>query len=910
MTVTAARRGSLRCSAAESLERRAYLAGVLSISDASVVENDTGTPALLFTIDWVGTLGEADSCFFNIATSDGTASAAEGDYVAVSQRIDFLPFTSHRKTFRVTVNSDMRDESNETLNVTMSNAINAVIADGTGVGTIIEDDDHRPTVQVVPVSPPFRDTPVPSITIQFSEPVTGFDVGDLVLSRDGGPNLLTAAQGLATSDFQTWTLNGLAGLTAAHGDYQLSVSADPVAAAITDVESNPLAAGASTGWSNIIVVTPPPGPIVADGPEFRVNTYTPESQFFPSTATDAAGNFVVAWTSRSHQDNPPALSDGIYAQLYDAGGVPRGGEFLVNTTVVSNQTYAVAAMDDAGDFVIAWQGQDASDTGIFARRYSAAGVARGPEFPVNAYTLAFQANPAVAMDRDGDFVVTWQSQNQVTPQSFNDVYARRFNGAGVAAGPEFLVNASYTTSQQWNPTAAMDAAGDFVIAWESLQHDPDNSSGIFAQRYNASGAAVGGEFRVNTYTVSDQVEPAAAMDADGDFVVTWHGYEFNGNYGVFARRFDALGNAPIQFDVSTTLAGFQRYSAVAMDDDGDFVVTWQDEHSGANPGPTSIVARRFGADAAAVTGEFIVNSTNVGNHRYPAAAMDADGDFVIAWAGYGQDPGDTQFQAGVYAQRYAAVRAPRVKHVYARGTSWTLPFLAYLESQGLGSSRYGFEIGGGADELAPLPWIGVDQVSIAFDRDVAVEQRHLVVRGLTVATYANSAFAYAPATHTATWTLGQNVPADKLVLDLDGDARTSGVAGTTGLRLDGEWSTGGTFPSGDGNAGGDFQFRLDVLPGDADRSGSVLANDYSDVKKKFFSSTAAPGPAGATQYTVFHDVDGGGNILANDFSEVKKRFFNTLPGGSPAAATSAAPFAPRRARPVAAVLFSSASILE
>jgi len=90
----------------------------------------------------------------------------------------------------------------------------------------------------------------------------------------------------------------------------------------------------------------------------------------------------------------------------------------------------------------------------------------------------------------------------------------------------------------------------------------------------------------------------------------------------------------------------------------------------------------------------------------------------------------------------------------------------------------------------------------------------------------------------------------------------------------------------------------------------VLANDYSDVKKKFFSSTAAPGPAGATQYTVFHDVDGSANILANDFSEVKKRFFNTLPAGSAAAANAAAPFAPRRARPVAAGLFSTAPVLD
>jgi hypothetical protein len=48
------------------------------------------------------------------------------------------------------------------------------------------------------------------------------------------------------------------------------------------------------------------------------------------------------------------------------------------------------------------------------------------------------------------------------------------------------------------------------------------------------------------------------------------------------------------------------------------------------------------------------------------------------------------------------------------------------------------------------------------------------------------------------------------------------------------------------------------------------------VKKRFFASATTPG-SGAAAYSPFHDVDGSGSILANDFSEVKKRFFNTLP---------------------------------
>ena len=109
------------------------------------------------------------------------------------------------------------------------------------------------------------------------------------------------------------------------------------------------------------------------------------------------------------------------------------------------------------------------------------------------------------------------------------------------------------------------------------------------------------------------------------------------------------------------------------------------------------------------------------------------------------------------------------------------------------------------------------------------------------------------------------------------------------MLLDGDWTDGaGAFPSGNGTSGGDFHFGFSVLPGDTSRSGTVLADDYSAVKKKFFSTTSTPVNGSDGDYSPLHDVDGSGNILANDFSEVKKRFFNTLPSGSPALPVSVA----------------------
>ena len=87
----------------------------------------------------------------------------------------------------------------------------------------------------------------------------------------------------------------------------------------------------------------------------------------------------------------------------------------------------------------------------------------------------------------------------------------------------------------------MDANGDFVVVWQSDQQD-GSMLGVFGQRFNAAGGKAGGEFGVNTYTLDKQINPTVAMDAAGDFVVAWSSFGQDGSgYGVYARRYNAAG---------------------------------------------------------------------------------------------------------------------------------------------------------------------------------------------------------------------------------------------------------------------------------------------------------------------------------------------------------------------------------
>src|SRR5262249_11128769 len=135
-------------------------------------------------------------------------------------------------------------EGNETIVVDVT-----AVTNGTELGTqqvTAVVDDVAPTVDVVDVTPDPRTTSVASVSIEFSEPVTGFDLADLALTRDGSTVALTGAT-LTTADQVTWTLANLAGLTGTHGGYTLTLAA--AGSGIRDAAGNPLAAGASDTWA-------------------------------------------------------------------------------------------------------------------------------------------------------------------------------------------------------------------------------------------------------------------------------------------------------------------------------------------------------------------------------------------------------------------------------------------------------------------------------------------------------------------------------------------------------------------------------------------------------------------------------------------------------------------------------------
>jgi hypothetical protein len=294
-------------------------------------------------------------------------------------------------------------------------------------------------------------------------------------------------------------------------------------------------------------------------PVITTNTIVNASHFQidPAVAVLSNSNVVVVWAS-FNEAGPGSMQD-VYGQILSPTGQKLGGEFLINQFVSYNQrTPAVAALANGG-FVVTWvseqervgfnlSGMDntngsspivigSSSVDVFTRLYANSGQAQTGEILVNTNYYPC-ANPSVAAAADGGFAVAWGVRDLGIQANAWDVYTRSFSSAGVG-GTAVRVN-SYLPGSQYAPRIS--AIGtDYLIVWTSLSQD-GSREGVYGQLVHSGGLLVGGEFRANTTTASQQMHPVVASDGASQFLVVWTSYTGGPNsFDLFAQRYANVG---------------------------------------------------------------------------------------------------------------------------------------------------------------------------------------------------------------------------------------------------------------------------------------------------------------------------------------------------------------------------------
>ncbi len=346
-------------------------------------------------------------------------------------------------------------------------------------------------------------------------------------------------------------------------------------------------------------------------------------QIYPAISLDGSGNFVITW-----EDYRNGNYD-IYAQRYNSSGTPLGTNFKVNDDVgTSSQRYSAISIDGSGNFVIAWEDDrngNWNKQDIYAQRYDYSGNSIGFNIKVNEDTGYADPSspPAISMDNSGNFVVVWEDDRNAD----HNIYAQRYNSSGTALGSNFKVNDDTGTASQYSPPAiAMDGLGNFIITWYDSRN---GNSDICAQRYDSSGSPLGSNFKVNDDVgTASQYYPAISMDGSGNFIITWTDYR-NGNPDIYAQRYNSSGT-PLgtNFKVNDDVGTANQYGpAIAMDNSGNFIITWEDYRNGMQYNP-DIYAQRYNSSGNPIGSNYLVPNPLYTSFAQQYPAVDANGSKV------------------------------------------------------------------------------------------------------------------------------------------------------------------------------------------------------------------------------------------------------------------------------------------
>ena len=220
-----------------------------------------------------------------------------------------------------------------------------------------------------------------------------------------------------------------------------------------------------------------------------------------------------------------------------------------------------------------------------------------------------------------------------------DVYFQRFTPAGVKVGGEIRAN-QFTSFNQHRPAVAALANGNFVVTWVSEAQSGENRVDIFARLFDASGNALTDEFLVNTAS-RICANPAVSGLPDGGFTLVWSQRDAPRENGldIYARFFNAAGQASGDaFRINTETYGDQYSPSIVWLPAGQMVV-WNalGNHHG--------VFGRMLKDGAVNGGQFQVNTSESARFMSPVAASDGVGRGLVIWSAYQPDRKSTRLNS-------------------------------------------------------------------------------------------------------------------------------------------------------------------------------------------------------------------------------------------------------------------------
>jgi hypothetical protein len=387
---------------------------------------------------------------------------------------------------------------------------------------------------------------------------------------------------------------------------------------------------------------------VPAGSTFHLTNCLACQQHQPVVAGTPAGEFMAAWTGSP----PQVVQEGIFGRPFHASGAPAGAPFAVVQESQPPQYDAAVATDADGNFVLAWGATANGQSSIFAQRYDPAGAALGSVIevasdPASSPDTPTNQKPAVAPTPDGGFFVAWIALPDAgapggTPPR---VLAQRFDAAGAPLRARVQLSTGLVLGDR--PSVCVDQTGRLIAVWtfvDAFRPFEASKVGVAARRLRPRGAPLGGEIIIAP-AVANTAAAAVSCGRRNSWVVTWHADGVTADPSDVQAQIWNRGGQPVgqPFLVNGAGAHSNDNPSIAHDPAGNFVVAWETRTASS----FGISTRRFAPDASAASGEVhVVTSAPDNLLAHPAVAVLGTSGFVVVWEG----------PAGVYGQRYSNIQ--------------------------------------------------------------------------------------------------------------------------------------------------------------------------------------------------------------------------------------------------------------
>ncbi|MCU0832094.1 MAG: hypothetical protein MUC58_11390 [Rhizobiaceae bacterium] len=306
-----------------------------------------------------------------------------------------------------------------------------------------------------------------------------------------------------------------------------------------------------------------------------------------------------------------------------------GGQTRPHGVAVHNQGPAAIAILGTGA-VVAYADRKTA-TGPFAitvQRLTATGAATGAAVQAAA-PLAGVGGAHVAALTTGGFVVVWHGPDA----SGTGIFAQRFTATGAKTGGVIPVN-SVTAGAQSFPKVAPLPGGQFVVTWQT--HSTASLNDIAMRRFSATGTALGLQATVNTLTPRNQTRPSIAALGSGTYAIIWSSETAAARYGVRTRLFRSTGVALTPEKAVASPSQLLAPLPVIVTRTGlgvnsGFAMAYEVSETAAAAIPANIHVKTMSVTGVIGATIRVANSVTAGHQSAPALGATRLGGFAVAF---------------------------------------------------------------------------------------------------------------------------------------------------------------------------------------------------------------------------------------------------------------------------------------